>query len=122
MKKKKNIKIKKFRKSFKKKTIDYVIIDLNNIYDYYKYLASNCIYICKNKIYIYGTSDYTTAKIVASKFKRYKTTIETIQNDNEYLVIVECKDAKYSYFKEKIYIIVDSFHNLGDMISYFLTS
>jgi hypothetical protein len=117
-----SVKIKKFRKLFKKKSIEYVIIDLNNMYDYYKYMASNSIYICNKKIYIYGNSDYVTAKGVAKKFKRYKTNIETIQIDNDYLVIVECKNAKYSKIKEKFYLIIDTFHNLGDMISYFLTS
>ena len=47
---------------------------------------------------------------------------ETLQIDNDYLVIVECKKAKYSRIKEKFYLIIDTFHNLGDMISYFLTS
>lgn len=117
-----SVKIKKFRKIFKKKSIEYVIIDLNNMFDYYKYMASNSIYICNKKIYIYGNSDYVTAKSVAQKFKRYKTNIETLQIDNDYLVIVECKKAKYSRIKEKFYLIIDTFHNLGDMISYFLTS
>ena len=118
----KSIKIKKFRKFFEKKSVDYVLIDSNKIYDYFKYMASNSIYICKNKIYIFGNSDYVTAKTVARKFERYKTTIERIQIDNDYLVIVDCSKAKYNYFKEKFYLVIDSFHNLGDMISYFLTS
>ena len=118
----KSVKIKKFRKAFKKKSIDYVIIDLNNIFDYYKYMTSNSIYICKNKIYIYGSSDYMNASLVAQKFERYNTTIEKIQDNDDYLVIVDCKKAKYNYFKEKFYLVIDSLHNLGDMISYFLTS
>lgn len=118
----KSVKIKKFRSAFKKKTIEYVIIDLNNVFDYYKYMASNSIYICKKKIYIYGNSDYVDAKAVEKKFKRYKTKIESLQDDNEYLVIVDVSKAKFSLIKEKFYIIVDTFINLGDMISYFLTS
>lgn len=118
----KKVSIKKFRKIFKKKSVEYLIIDLNNVFDYYKYMASNSIYICNKKIYIYGDSDYLTAKDVAKKFKRYTKNIECIQIDNEYLVIVDCKNTKYRYFKEKFYLAIDSFLNLGDMISYFLTS
>lgn len=118
----KTIRIKKFRKLFKKKSIEYLIIDLNSIFDHYKFVASNSVYICRKKIYIYGNSDYIDAKLVAKKFERYKTTIERIQIHNEYLVVVDCSKAKYSFFKEKFYLIVDTFHNLGDMISYFLTS
>lgn len=118
----KTVKIKKFRKLFKKKSMEYLIIDLNSIFDHYKFIASNSIYVCCRKIYIYGNSDYISAKMVAKKFERYNTKIERIQLDKEYLVIVDCKKAKYSYIKEKIYLIIDTFHNLGDMISYFLTS
>lgn len=117
-----SVRIKKFRKLFKKKSIEYLIIDLNSIFDHYKFIASNSIYVCRKKIYIYGNSDYINAKLVAKKFERYKTKIERVQLDNEYLVVVDCSKAKYNFFKEKIYLIVDTFHNFGDMISYFLTS
>jgi len=118
----KKVSIKKFRKIFKKKSVDYLVIDLNNVFDYYKYMASNSIYICSKKIYIYGNSDYLTAKDVAKKFRRYTKNIESIQIDNDYLVIVDCTNTKYRYFKEKFYLVIDSFLNIGDMISYFLTS
>ncbi len=118
----KSIKIKKFRKFFKKKSIEYILIDLNNIFDFYKYMASNSIYVCRKKIYLYGNSDYLTAKDVAKKFERYNTTIEKIQDGNNYLVIVDCSKAKYNFFKEKLYLVVDSIYNFGDLISYFLTS
>ena len=121
-KKGKSVRIKKFRKLFKKKSIEYVIIDLNNVYDYYKYMASNSIYICKKKIYIYGNSDFITAEGVAKKFLRYTKNVKYIQNDTEYVVIVDCDNTKFSWFKEKLYVIIDTFHNLGDMISYILTS
>lgn len=118
----KSVSIKKFRNLFKKKSIEYLIIDLNNVFDYYKYIASNSIYICKKKIYIYGNSDYLSAHLVSKKFNRYKTDIECIQDGNDYLVIIDCKRAKYSYIKEKFYLIIDTLLNIGDMISYFLTS
>ena len=118
----KSVRIKKFRKLFKKKSIEYLIIDLNSVFDYFKYMVANSIYICNKKIYLYGQSDYIDANTIVKKFKRYKTNVEYFQNKNEYLVIVDVSEAKYSYFKNKFYIIIDTFHNLGDMISYFLTS
>ena len=121
-KKGKSVRIKKFRKLFKKKSIEYVIINLDDIFDYYKYMASNSIYICKKKIYIYGNSDFINAKDVAKKFERYTKKVEKIQNGTEYTVIVDCTDTKFNYFKEKFYIVIDTFYNLGDMISYILTS
>ena len=118
----KSVKIKKFRKLFKKKSIEYIIIDLNNVFDYYKYMASNSIYTCNTKVYIYGNSDYITAKDVIKKFKRYKVEVESVQIDDKFLVIVDVSKAKYHRIKELFYIIIDSFINLGDFISYFLTS
>lgn len=118
----KSIPIKKFRKVFKKKSLDYIIINLNSVYDYQKYIASNVVYLCKKKVYIYGTSDIINSSYVARKYKRYNTKIECIDDSNNYCVIVDCSCAKYNWFKEKFYIIIDSFINLGDMITYFLTS
>lgn len=120
--KEKSVRIKKFRTAFKKKSIEYVVIDLNNFYDYYKYMASNSIFICNKKIYIYGNSELIDSKSVEKKFKRYKTKINSSQNDNEFFVIVDSSKAKFSLIKEKFFIIIDTFGNLGDIISYFLTS
>ena len=118
----KSVSIKKFRKLFKKKSIEYLIIDIDKLMDYYKYIASNSIYMCNKKIYIYGTNDTIDATDISKKFKRYKTETENIQIDNEYLTIIDWKNAKYSKIKEKVFLVIDSLHNLGDMISYFLTS
>ena len=112
----KSVKIKKFRRLFKKKSINHLLIDLNNIFDYYKYIAA------KGTIIIYGESDYLNASLVAQKFRRYTKNITTKQNGNKYCVIVDASDTKYRWLKDKYYIIIDTFHNLGDFISYFLTS
>jgi hypothetical protein len=118
----KKVNIKKFRKIFKRKSIDNIIINLDNMYDYYKYMASNSIYVCNNKIYIYGNKELVTTSSIVKKFKRYNTKIEVITKDNDYLVIIDSSKAKYNLFKDKFYIVIDTFINLGDMISYFLTS
>ena len=118
----KRVNIKKFRKIFKRKSIDNIIINLDNMYDYYKYVASNSIYVCNNKIYIYGNKELVTTSSIVKKFNRYNTKIEVITKDDMYLVIIDSACAKYNLFKEKFYIVIDTFINLGDMISYFLTS
>lgn len=118
----KKVNIKKFRKIFKRKSIENIIINLDNMYDYYKYMASNSIYTCNNKIYIYGNKELVTTSSIVKKFKRYNTEIEVITKDNDYLVIIDSSRAKYNLFKEKFFIVVDTFINLGDIISYFLTS
>ena len=118
----KKVNIKKFRKIFKRKSIENVVINLDNMYDYYKYMASNSIDICNNKIYIYGNKELVTTSSIVKKFNRYNTKIEVITDDKNYLIIVDASLAKYNLIKEKFYVIIDTFINLGDMISYFLTS
>lgn len=118
----KSIPIKKFRKVFKKKSLEYIIINLNSVFDYQKYMASNAVYLCKKKLYIYGTSEMINASYVARKYKRYNTKIECLEDGSDYCVVVDLSKAKFSWFKEKFYLIVDTFINLGDMITYLLTS
>ena len=118
----KSVKIKKFRKLFKKKSFEYVIIDLNNVFDYYKYMTSNSIYVCNTKVYIYGSSEFITAEDVIKKFKRYNVEIESIQDKTDFMVCADVSNAKFCRLKELFYIIIDTFYNLGDFISYFLTS
>lgn len=120
--KEKKVNIKKFRKLFKKKKVDYIIIDVNNIYDYFKYMASNCIYVCSKKVYLYGKSDFVTPKSIGKKFERYNAKVKYYKDDDEYLVVANIKNTKYSRLKEFIYLIADTFINLGDMITYLLTS
>ncbi len=118
----KSIKIKKFRKIFKKKSVDYLVINMDDIIDYKKFIASNSVYICKNKIYVYGTLEYASISTINRYFKRYSKNIEKIKVDDEYLFIIDVKDSKYSFVKEKFYIFIDTLYNIGDMVSYFLTS
>ncbi len=119
----KTVSIKKFRSIFKKKSIEYVIIDLNNIFDYFKFIVSNSIYICNKRIYIYGDTKYFDSELLSSKFKRYTDCIETIKvDDTAYLIIVDCKNTKFSFIKEKFYLIIDTLQNIGDFISFFLAS
>ncbi len=118
----KSVNIKKFRKIFKKRSIEYIVINIDNIFDYYKFLVSNSIYICNTKVLVYGTSKYIDADVIAKKFKRYDVQITNFKEDNKYLCVVDVSKAKFSRLKEKFYIMIDTFINIGDMISYILTS
>lgn len=118
----KSVNIKKFRKIFKKKSIEYIIINIDNIYDYYKFLVSNSIYVCNTKVMVFGSSKYIDDNVIASKFKRYNVEITNYKEDDKYLCVIDVSKAKFSKIKEKFYIIIDTFINIGDMISYILTS
>lgn len=116
------INMKKLRKKFKKKSVDYIVCNLNEIYDYFKYFLYDSVYINRKKLYLYGSSKYIDPKVLAKRFERYhaKTFVETI--GEEFLIIIHNEKSFGSFWKAKWYLLVDTFHNLGDMISQALIS
>jgi len=117
----KKINMKKIKKAFKKKSVDYVICDLNEIYEYFKYFLSNSVIINKKTLYIYGTSRFIDPNVLASRYHRYGATTETVIDGDEFIIIVDNSTSKTNWFKDRGYLIVDTFHNMGDMISTSLT-
>ena len=65
----KNINIKKLYKYFKKKSIDYIICDYEQITKYYKYVFRDSIYLNNGKIYFYLNKNIDMDYIL--KYKRY---------------------------------------------------
>ncbi len=118
----KKINIKKLRKTFKKKSIDYIVCDINEIYDYFKYFIYDSVVINKKKLYLYGDSKYIDPNVLAKRFERYYAKTEVFISDNQFIIIVDNETSKGSWMKSKCYIIVDTFHNMGDMISAALIS
>ncbi len=116
------VNMKKLRKAFKKKSIDYLVCDISEIYDYFKYFLYDSVVINRGKTYLYGESKYIDPNVLARRFHRYhaKTKVET--EGDSFLIIVDNKDSRGSWLLSRWYVIVDSFHNLGDMISAALIS
>lgn len=118
----KKVNIRKLRKTFKKKSIDTLVYDLNEMYDYFKYFIGDSIIITKGKIYIYGTSKFIDPKNLIKRYKRYNTTAFLEVDGDNFIIIIDAKDSKTNWLKNKFYLVVDTFHNIGDMISVALIS
>lgn len=118
----KKINIKKLRKTFKKKSVDYIVCDINEIYDYFKYFIYDSVIINKKKLYLYGESKYIDPNVLAKRFKRYHADAEVFISDDEFMIVVDNQESKGNWFKAKWYIVIDTFHNIGDMISAALIS
>lgn len=118
----KNVNIKKLRKTFKKKSIDYMVCDLNEMYEYFKYILGDSVIINKKALYIYGQSKHIDPKILSNRYKRYGASVKVEIENDSFLIIVDNKKSKTNWFKNKFYVIIDTFHNIGDMISVALTS
>lgn len=109
------VNIRKIKKQFKKKKIDYIISDVEAIERYLKTFVKDSIYINRNTIYIYTNKDYDYTNII-SKYKRYKIDIKVDECNDGYIIIVKVGNKKTNYFKDKIYYIIDTLINLVDLI------
>lgn len=118
----KKVNIKKLRKTFNKKSIDNLVYDLNEMYEYFKYFIGDSIIITKGKIYIYGTSKFIDPKILINRYKRYNTKAFLEINGDSFTIIIDATKSKTNWLKNKFYLVVDTLHNIGDMISAALIS
>ena len=108
-------KIKNLRKYFKKKRINTIIFNIDNIKESKTKLIYDTLYIGKNNIYIYSSN--TEIDEFINKYKRYTKKIEkTICKDKTvYKIIIE--GVRNNIIKEKIYKLFDSIINTINIIS-----
>ena len=120
-KKKKKKYIKKLRKKYKDKSVDYIIMDPTKIFRKLKFLIKDTIYINNKKIYIYmdKNDDY---ELVIKRYKRYTKNIETIKCDDGIIINIDSTDSKKHIIKNIFYYIIDTLYNISDMIGDILVS
>ena len=105
----KTIRIKKIRRKFKKKKIDYIICNYNEISKYMNTFIKDSVYITKNKIYYYNVSK---DDINVKKYKRYNTKIVNIGK----LIEIDMNFSKTNIFKDIYYAIIDNFTKVIEFI------
>lgn len=111
----KSINIKKLHKYFKKGSINYIIVDYEQILKHYKYVFKDSIYLSKGKLYFYMPKDIDSDYI--NKYKRYNSKINIKEYDNTKLVIIDNSKSKTSIIKNVLFLISDTFANFLDFIS-----
>lgn len=114
-KKQKIIKIKKLRKIYKKKNIDFILCDLTEIKKYLKTFIKDSVYINKDVLYIYNVDDETKEELI-KKYKRYNTKIDEIKEEKTILKI-DNKDSKTNFFKDLKYFFIDNILTIIDILS-----
>ena len=117
----KTINIKKIKKYIRKKSIDYIIINIDEVYEYYKYIVRDTILLSKNKIYVYGT-DIVDFEFIKKLYSRYNTDINISRYKDSYLMSIKNNDVKRNYLKNKLYFIEDTMHNISEFIGNILVS
>lgn len=116
-KKLKKINIKKIRKIFKKKKIDYIICEINEIEKYLKTFVKDSIYINKDMLYIYGIKNDETKQNIIKKYKRYNVKIEALKDEKNYILKIDNKNSKTNLIKDTLYLILDTTINFLNLIS-----
>lgn len=115
--KEKKISIKKIRKTFKKKNVDFIICNIEETKKFINSFIRDSIYINKNLLYIYNIKDEETKEELIKKYKRYNTKIEEIKDKNSIILKIDNKNSKTNKLKDIKYKIIDALLSLFNLIS-----
>lgn len=115
------INIKKLRKYMNKKSIDYLIINMEEIFKYYKYVIKDTVFLSNNMIYIYS-SNTIDKDFIIDKYRRYNLNINLTEYKTGYIITIDNKYGKNSVIKDTIFFIKDSFYNFAEAIGNLLIS
>ena len=117
----KYINIKKLRKYITKKSSNYLICNMDEIIEYYKYFIRDSIYINNNMIYVYLSNDIDPEFII-DKYKRYNVAITKITLKEGIILEINNMNGKNNKIKDKLYFIKDTFYNIAETIGNILVS
>lgn len=117
----KHYNIKKIRKTFKKKTLDNIVANYNEIKKKMHHFIKNSIYINKGKIFIYCEKDVDYDELIR-RYKRYNTTINETKNEDYTLIEIDTSKAKNNRLKDIKYTISDIIYIGVDFIGDLLTN
>lgn len=115
--KSKTIKVKKLRKIFKKKKVDFIICNGIEIKKHMKSFLSNSVYINSDMLYIYGNKNDIDDEELVKKYKRYCKDVKIEFYNDEFIIYVDNKKTKTNKFKDTFYYIIDTFSNIRNVIA-----
>ena len=113
----KKISVKKIRKIFKKKKVDFIICNIEEMKKYLKTFIKDSVYINKEILYIYNIKDNELKEELIKKYKRYNTIIEEIKDKDNTILKIDNKNSKTNKIKDIKYMIIDTFVSLFNLIS-----
>ena len=113
----KQIRIKKIRKEFKKKKVDFIICNIEEIKKYTKTFIKDSVYINKDMLYIYNIKEKELKQELIKKYKRYNTIVEEIKDNETTILKIDNKNSKTNIIKDIFYLIIDTLIQLFNIIS-----
>lgn len=116
----KNVNIKKFKRKFKKKRTDVMIVDATDVVDFSKHFVPSSVYMTKENIYLYGKEKTENITMMIDKYQRYQASLEQIEVSDGFLYKIDCTKTKQSRIKDIGYLIKDSWDHVIDLIGDYL--
>ena len=113
----KKLNIKNLRKKYKKKGLNYMIVNAEDIMPYKNRFVRDSIYITKKSIYLIGNED-----VLLVMYKRYSKQIEKIECLDGVIIKIDVSKSKNNKIKDFLYFVKDNLIDLGNAISDFLIS
>lgn len=110
------VSIKKIRKIFKKKKIDYIICNIEDINRFLRTFIRDSVYINKEKIYIYGSKNNIDLELIEKRYNRYNVTINITEYDKDVLVEIDNTKAFNNVLKDIFYNIADILYSIYNAI------
>ena len=117
----KTVNIKKLKKYFRNKSLNYIIIDYGEINDYIKYVIRDIVYLNNNKVYIYCNKE-DDIELLVKRFKRYNASSFIKEFKDNYVIVIDNSNSKTNWLKNKLYYILDTVYNIIEFISNVLIS
>lgn len=116
----KNVNIKKFKRKFKKKRTDVMIVDALEILDFTKRFVPSSVYITKGTVYIYGEEKTDSLEKMIQKYDRYCVEVSSVSCSNGIIYKIDCKNTKPSRFKDFGYLVKDTWNDCIDLLGDYL--
>ncbi len=116
----KNVTINNFKKKFKKKKTDLILVNIKHIEEYIFKFSKDSIYLSKGQVIYYGSAKDIDRVNVESYYDRFNVVVNKDVFNKNKIVTIEVYKYKYKVIKEFIYTIKYYFNKFIDSVGNFL--
>lgn len=117
-----NLSILKNEKKFKKKRKDMIIGNIEELDRYMKTFIKDSIYITKGTVYLFIQNVDYDYDLLVKRYKRFGVTPVIEHCQDGIVLVIEVKNTKNHFWKEKVYYILDALFDFIDVVGDILAS
>lgn len=116
----KKVNIKKFKRKFKHKKTNVMIVNVLDVVDFAKRFVGSSVYITNEVVYLYTDKEDEKTTLMLEKYKRYHTTLEEVKLKDGIVYKIDCSNTKQSRIRDFGYLIKDTVDNFIDILGDYL--